>query len=319
MASVPKQHIGFFDCSDEEYFKSGALTSSAIKKIKDSPAHFKAYMDGLEKNTELQKENFDLGNFIHKGILENDISEYVALPEFKPVKAITKKSKEEAWLKENPEGDVKAQKFSPSPSITKIEQEEKFKKKHPGKRFVTEEQYENLHGMFDVFCDHPMAPKFINQCDKIEQPGFFKDEETGLWCGVKCDGFRSKKPIIFDYKTTRSTDPKTLMNSIFEYGYHISAAHYIAGIESLTGEKVEHYYLCFQEKSAPFDVVAIPLSEQLINHGEFVRRTLLRMIADCMDKDSWPGRAPGLMNLDIPDYLYQRDEVAVERLEEAAS
>ena len=276
---IQKNFVGWADLTNELYHSTPALGSSTIKKMQISPKHFRsAQLEGVETSAS-QQSRFDLGTCFHSVVLEQNTNGFRQGPDVS-----SKATKEWKEAKAQAEADKKI--------------------------LLSPDEYTGVVQGFDAFCAHPQAHKLVSMCQKIEASGFYTDEKTGLWLKCRPDGYAQDDKngdFIFDYKTASSLDRRDLENSIARYGYHVSAAHYIAGVEKLTGRKIKDYLLCFQEVKAPYDVVMLLLDPEAIAHGKVVLDMCLLKIADCMDKNSWPGISDTIEGVGLPQWKYDSD------------
>jgi len=93
-------------------------------------------------------------------------------------------------------------------------------------------------------------------------------------------------------KTARDVSPRRFANSAIEYAYDVSAAFYIDGWLAATGELPTMELICV-EKSAPWDVVVVPLGDDVIEAGRAKYRKLIDQVARSRRTGEWPGIAGG--------------------------
>lgn len=263
--------------TNEDYHKLSQLGSSTIKQILKSPKHFKAALDGKIEFTSAQLSRFDIGTCMHSVVLEQTTDGFLCGPEVSS-KAV------KAWKEFKAEADDK------------------------GKIALTPDEYARILEAFEGFCEHPIAHKLVSQCELIEQSGTFKDESTGLELKIRPDGVcLDAEPYIFDYKSTNDLDVSSLERKISSLGYHISAAHYMAGVKAITGKTIKHYYLCFQEQKAPYDTAVFVLDPMLLEQAELIRRRCLNLIADAQDKNFYPGVSDQVQSISIPKFAWEKE------------
>jgi hypothetical protein len=119
----------------------------------------------------------------------------------------------------------------------------------------------------------------------------WQDKETGVWCRARPDFLPAKRKIIPDLKTAADGSPDAFARAIASFGYHIAAAHYMAGIEAIYGERPTNWLHVVIEKEAPYAVSLYELPAEDIEIGEDLRRRALRTFADCLAADRWPAYA----------------------------
>lgn len=267
---------GWQAITNEQYHSiKEAIGSSSLKTIiNESP---REYLYSLTAERE-HKSAFDIGTAMHSVVLEQNTNT------FKQGPVVSSKS-------------------------TNIWKDAKKEAEAEGKILLDPDQYADVLRGFDAFCEHPLAHKLVSQCQKIEASGFYVDEETGLWLKFRPDGYCANDThgdFIFDYKTARSISDRDLSKAIQDYGYHVSAAHYIAGIKAVTGRTVKDYFLCFQKSSGSMDVRIVRLRDDDIQLGMEIRKKALLLIADCRDKNHWPGVSDVITDGGLPYWAHEK-------------
>lgn len=158
---------------------------------------------------------------------------------------------------------------------------------------------------------------------EIEKTLIWRDPETGLWCRAMADCFITANNMFVDYKTTESADPVKIRKSIFNFGYHIQAAHYINGAIELGLLKRDlsrpldtwpHFIFVFQEKNPPHLTTIIKLQNSALECGQLLVRKAINVIADCAKKDKWPGYADDhVLDVGLPEWAEMRIDDAEQK------
>lgn len=273
---MEKNFVGWQALTSEQYHSiKGAIGSTSLKVIiAESPREYLHQINAPHES----KAAFDLGTALHSVILEQSTDSFLLGP------VVSSKS-------------------------TNIWKDAKKDAEAAGKILLDAEQYETVFRGFEAFCEHPKAHKLVSQCQKIEASGFYVDEATGLWLKFRPDGYCANDTagdFIFDYKSARSISKRDIDNSILSYGYHVSAAHYIAGIKALTGRDVKDYFFCFQKSSGSMDTRIVRLSDEDLALGMDVRNKALEIIAECTLKEYWPGVSDEIVSSSIPGYAFEK-------------
>lgn len=141
----------------------------------------------------------------------------------------------------------------------------------------------------------------------------WQDKETGVWCRARPDFLPAKRKIIPDLKTAADGSPSGFARAIASYGYHIAAAHYMAGIEAIYGERPTNWLHIVIEKDAPFAVSLYELPADDIEIGEDLRRRALRTFADCLSADKWPGYAADVVQVGLTDWARKSHSIMLEK------
>lgn len=133
------------------------------------------------------------------------------------------------------------------------------------------------------------------------------DGETGLVCKARPDIINPRRRLLADLKTTRSTDVRLFGHDIARYSYHAQLAHYSDGVCNALGWRPEQHILIAVEKSAPYDVGVFPFGADALEVGDDKVHTLLALLKECLDTDTWPGRHPKPVALDasnLPPWIF---------------
>jgi PDDEXK-like domain of unknown function (DUF3799) len=141
----------------------------------------------------------------------------------------------------------------------------------------------------------------------------WQDKETGVWCRARPDFLPHKRKIIPDLKTAADGRPDAFARAIGSFGYHIAAAHYMAGIEAIYGERPTNWLHVVIEKEAPYAVSLYELPAEDIEIGEDLRRRALRTFADCLTADRWPAYAADVTPVGLAGWARKAHAAMLER------
>lgn len=214
---------------------------------------------------------FTLGTAAHSLILEGDTSSIVVV-------------EAENWL-------------------TKAAKEAKAAALADGKQPLLMKEWAQVQAMRDSVMDHPLARNAFTG-HKAEQSVFW--EEDGLM--LKCRPDAWKPGLIVDLKTTVDANPNEFGKTAFNYGYFMSAAHYIDGVKAATGEDVKFVFVNV-EKTAPYLVSVTELSDADLNRGRSRLDRAKRIYRECEASGNWPGY-PNLITTELPFWAQkQLDEM----------
>lgn len=177
----------------EDYHASSGISSSGLKLIGRSPAHF------MVARNKPPSRALTVGSALHA--IRQHQTEFdrlfVARPE--GLDARTK--------------DGKAQ-------IAELRQS--------GRQVLTAAEYESVKGMVANLTAHSRVMR-IMQGAILESSIFWMDDETGELCKCRPDVYRPDLGIILDYKSCDDSRPDAARRQILRFGYHISAAMYLEG------------------------------------------------------------------------------------------
>ena len=152
-----------------------------------------------------------------------------------------------------------------------------------------------------------------------EETLVWKDEETGVWLRARPD-FRPNSitnggaiRVVSDLKFVAPThaSPEGFARAIANFGYHQSAAFYFDGIEAVHGVAPTHWLHIPVEREAPYSVSLYALPDEDIERGRVLNRKAIRLFADCLMANRWPGYADEPVEVGLPSWTRHKiDEIA---------
>ena len=243
------------------------VSSSQLKEMAKSPAHFKAALESPWKRTAA----LEFGDAAHCYILQPK--------EFE-------------------------RRFTAMPATIKVKrgkEYEAFQSANAGKTLLAGDDIEALVGMADSFRSHKTASIFLGSDSGIaEMSCFFTDPETGILCRIRPD-FLPGGAVICDYKTTENASPSEFQRSCVKYGYDIQAGFYTLGMELLTG--IPHRFMFIaQEKKPPYEIAVYEASPDFIERGRAKAVSLLETLKTCRETGIYPGYPDEIQTLDLPSW-----------------
>ena len=170
-----------------------------------------------------------------------------------------------------------------------------------GKTVIAYDRFLDIANMVDALRVHDIAgASFVN--GEPERSLFWQDQETGVWLRCRPDWLPKALRHIPNYKTAASAKPAKFIRSAYDFGYHMGAAHYLDGIEAVTGHRPASYYFVVQEKTPPYLVTCLTLDPDAIEWGRIQNRKAIHIFADCLARDEWPGYADDVVEIGLPAY-----------------
>lgn len=250
------------------------LSSTDIKTFLNSGAKKFFHFCISKKSAQKQTEALKIGTLLHLGVLEG-IKGYEIGPNARANSNEFKEARKEAEKK--------------------------------GLELVKPKVGKMLNEAIDAVQSIPRVRKLLNGA-LIEHSGFTVCRYTGLKVRVRCDARNviNEKHIIIDYKSTQFADEKNFKKSIFKYGYHISAAHYVEVVEQLTGRPVDAFIFIAQEKTFPYEVGLYYLDPDVLKLAKKVRLKALFDIKKCLEVNKWPGLNPDLVKISLSNYDFEQ-------------
>ena len=161
---------------------------------------------------------------------------------------------------------------------------------------------------------HDTAPHLFKG-GAAEVSAFWVDEATGVQCKARFDYLPEKQPdrrlIVPDLKSAVSADPGEFARAAARFGYIQQQIHYSSALRHLEIDPDPAFLFVVVEKDHP----------HLVNVGQFAKAEdialtaaaldkALRLYAECLATDTWPGWS-GVTDLELPTWhLYQLEDIA---------
>lgn len=259
------------DMANEDYHATSALSSTGLRELAKSPAHYQAYITEKREPTKAMK----FGTGFHELIGEPQLfaKKYTKLPENIDRRTTVGKDAYKAFLEEN-----------------------------KGKEILTVEEYDRLDGMLYSCLKNKTLLSLLTG-GKAEQSLFWTDEATGVLCKCRPDYLR-KDGIIVDLKTTEDASVKGFQRSLSNFSYHIQSAFYLDGVSDVLGEPVTEFVHVVVEKTPPYGVAIYTLDDQSLSKAREEIAALLKLYAECSAKNEWPGFTQDIQNVTLPAWMW---------------
>ncbi len=267
----------------DEYESWDAVNASRLNGFSRTPAHVHYEMThgGKERTPSL-----DLGWLVHVAVLEPDRYEsgFVVPPK---VDRRTKAGKA-AWAE--------------------------FTAANPDKEFVDADTWAKVNAMRSSLLEHPTAGEFFGGRGHNEVSVIWMDSESGVMCKARIDrvGFVGEWPIVGDLKTARNAARRPIERAIFDYGYDVQAAHYLAALEALypvpAGNPFRRFVFFVIESEPPYLCACYELDDAALNEGEQKRRRYIAKWQRCVETGVWEGYPPGIEYASLPAWAFKHWE-----------
>ncbi|MBQ9563959.1 MAG: PD-(D/E)XK nuclease-like domain-containing protein, partial [Synergistaceae bacterium] len=164
---------------------------------------------------------------------------------------------------------------------------------------LSHNDFEAIEGMKRSIMEHPLAGRWLTG-GTAELSGYWLQHvhdgslnlDADILCKCRMDYVKElgSQYVIIDLKTTKSAEPRYFGKAAYwDYQYHISAAHYLTGMEKLRGVRAQGFIFVTVEKTPPYAVNVFEASEEFIRAGVEVNRELYTLFASCQSSGNWPG------------------------------
>lgn len=281
-----------YDMPLAEYLAVDALSSTGLKLLALSPWHFKNRVEADPTPAMLR------GSLAHCAVLEPDAmaQRYVVVPEGAP----TRPSRRQ-WEAKDPSPASKAA----------MQWWTQFQADNAGREIVSAADYALCQLQLQAVRDCQFLASVLLY-GRGEVSIFWIDEATGLYCKARPDWMAlNTRAVVLDLKTCTDESPSGFGRAAARLRYDLQAAHYVAGVEAVTGQAVDFFFGAVTNKPP---VLAVPyaLTDEIRDQGKEERRELMERLAWCQRENEWPAYGSGVQLLDFPAYAKNGGEVEVE-------
>lgn len=255
---------------NSEYRSREGVSSTDLKKIMKSPAHFRHWKDNPQEDTPALL----FGRAAHKYVLET----YDFFTEFAVAPVCDRRTKE---------GKAEWANFLDSAN---------------GKDVITQEQFEQIEAMRTAAYATPFVSKLLMNGEK-ELSFWGVDDETGLTikCRPDCVTELNGQHILIDFKTCTDAENIKFCRDSIKFGYDLQLSMYRNILRQNTGHDYTVVIIA-QEKTAPYVTNVFQLSENYLKSGEELYKEMLRVYKECSETGTWYGYMKnGISILGQPD------------------
>lgn len=263
-----------------EELRTAEFSSSAAKAILNTPADYE--WEYLKSKPKAPTEAMILGTAVHTRVLGVG-AEVVKVPEEWVLKngAISSKREAVEWV---------------------------AKQEEAGLTVLTPAKFERVQGMTEAVLAHPLASSWFALEGHSEASVFATDPETGVRLRCRFDYLPDDPRASLDLKTTADASPRGFMKRAHDLKYHVSRAHYLHTAE-LAGIPRQEMVFVVVENTAPFKVAVYQFNREQVERGENEARKARRLLARCLETNTWPGYSTELEFLEAPAYAMYQDEM----------
>lgn len=263
----------FLDVPNEVYRAAPGVSQTELKWMDPTPAHYRARKDEPpEPPTDAQK----IGTAVHSVILEGKkLDEVVYL---QPETYIAKDGKTKPWHN--------------GADACKLWQE-----RHTDRPVVDASEFADILGMAESAAKSPDVQRILKRSQR-EVAGFKIDPATGLMLKARADVLTlddEQYVTIPDLKTVDfgGADEGEFYKSIWKWGYHIQAAHYLDVFEAT------HFVFIVVEKKKPYGISCYYIDPEFVLEGRRKRDELLEKLAACEKLGVWPAYPYGIKTISL--------------------
>lgn len=277
--------VGFkYGMPFEEYDAVDALNGSALVHMRRSPMSYRYYMDNPQEATDAMR----LGTVIHTAILEPPLLGKIAVWGTKPEEKVRNGK---VW--------------------------DAFKTANEGMLILTKAEHEEVEAAVQGVYDCGPAREYLTVEGKIEVSMFWDDESGRYWKGRLDKLITTKKTAtIVDLKKTRSCSSRRFGTQAYALSYHIKAAIYVSGYQTLTGIRPKFKWIAIESK-APYECAVYRATPDVLSLGGEQMMELVRTLDECERTQNWPPEQETEQDLILPAYALEGEVDSLEEFQEA--
>jgi hypothetical protein len=256
-----------------------SLSHSGAKKLLDSPAKFRHDLDNPRPSTKA----LDLGRAAHAKVLGIGAPVVTVPADLCAKNGAWSTTDAKAWIAEQ---------------------------QAAGATVLKPAEVDVIDAMAARLLEHDVARALL-AAGEPEVSLFGRDAETSVMLRARLDWrtrLRSGRPVIVDYKTSTTADPRRFGKVAHSLRYHTQDPWYRGLADDLFDEPHAFLFLV-QEKEPPYLVSLVELDDDARALGAQLNREARRLYLECMTSGVWPGYAPVVHRVGLPPYAY-RDLVA---------
>lgn len=262
----------FYDVYESAYHAGPGLSSSLLRQLLRSPAHYKAKLDGKKDENELRDSAaLTFGRAAHCAVLEPDSfwHRFAVTP---VCDRRTKAGKEvyEAWLADN-----------------------------GNKTPLSPRDKEKLDGIVDAVSAHEKYRTMTNDLEKVHHEATIYAVLDDVFCRVRPDIWIPSLNTIMDLKTTRDARAGAFHSDSWNHGYHVQLAFYM-DVMAAAGHPVDSAVIIAVEKEAPFGVQLHGLTVTLLDVGRTEYQRALRLFKECSRSGLWNSYGQDVVPMEVP-------------------
>lgn len=287
------------DISHADYLAIPALSSTSLKRLIRSAAHYRYALDNPDADDQTVSKS--MGTALHMGILEPhrfDGGDVVTLPEDAPRRAsITQRN-------------AKTQGAS---TIASIDFWDRFDADNAGRTVLRPDEFRIVSGMVESVRRHPMYDDLFGH-GSSEVTFQWRDARLGTECKSRLD-HETPQFIVADVKSCRDASPDGFARAAASYGYHYQEAHYRSGYQHLRDRDPEAFLFVAVENVAPYCCAIYTLASNAIRFADDRIEAAMYLHANCLKIGYWPGYSKRITPVALPRYATTLQTIEVQHFQ----
>lgn len=186
-----------------------------------------------------------------------------------------------------------------------------FTANHPHALYADMDTMGAVKAMRESLFSHQTARLFLEGVGHNEISALWNDRDTGAPCKARVDRVApiNEWPVVGDLKTTWNAERRSFERSIEKYGYDVSAAHYLDGLETIVpipnGNPFRRFFFFVVENEPPYCTAVYEITEEALVEGKRKRDRYLRQWVECRETGVWPGYPQGVDYVSLPPWAFK--------------
>lgn len=263
--------------TNDEHHAHPAIGASGLKLLQRSPLHYWARYVDPNRVPEPPTPAMVIGTAWHAAVFEplSFKRDYVEIPE-----GLDRRTKEGKALY----AEIEASGRTPFSAATMAD----------------------IRAMAAAARRHPEFARLCAQQPMCEASMFWTDPDTGLECKIRPDFFIAPgaafpNGLIIDGKSTQDASPEAFGKQAWNLDYALQAAWYVDGFQRVHGTADAPQFLWLvQEKDRPYATAMYQAGDDLLELGRRQYRPMLQLLAECKQRNEWPGYPSEVTPLALP-------------------
>jgi hypothetical protein len=174
---------------------------------------------------------------------------------------------------------------------------EEFKAEHTGVVILNDAEHAEALAMASAIMRRREAMEILFVDTIIEQ----RIDWTFLGRACRSTPDARNAVHVAELKTGRTAHPSMFVRDAIRMHYHCQLAFYQDAIESATGVMPSKAYIVAVEKTAPYPVTILELTERTLEQGRKIVRLWFEQLLACEASNEWPEYSESIVPFDVPD------------------
>ena len=178
-----------------------------------------------------------------------------------------------------------------------------FEAEHAGKSILAPEDHESVRSMAAALRAHAIVGPLLSEPGMCEVSAYWTDNDTGAECKGRIDkllGYAGESYVL-DLKKTKDARASLFAAQIARLGYHVQAAWYLDGLDSIAPHRRRYVWIAVEEDS-PHGIALYEPDETTLMQGRDECRQYLKTHLECLKSGVWPGYPTEVRMLTLPKW-----------------